>query len=301
MPPPTPSRPAITPASAPITTRSAASGRSCGEVGQGHGGGSGCRRPPALARPPRRFKGNRRRRLRRHLGAARAAPAPARRPRRCALSDSIRRQARAPGRPWKAPSMCRVIWLQPRCRAAARPRCRAASPRTAASGRDVRPGRAEDRAGRPPRAAPARGRRRGRSSRRRARAPRNAAASSSPAMPPLTTIASSGKRRLHPQRRGRGRAAGSRGSPSGSAPRARPCARGSRPGAPRPPARSSRKAGSTASGSCSSTPIRHFTVTGTGPAAAIIAAAQSATSAGRRASAPRRSSPTAPGPTGSRR
>ena len=38
-------------------------------------------------------------------------------------------------------------------------------------------------------------------------------------------------------------------------------------------------------GPASSTPIRHFTVTGTGPAAAIIAAAQSATSAGVRISA----------------
>ena len=50
-------------------------------------------------------------------------------------------------------------------------------------------------------------------------------------------------------------------------------------------ARVSRKAGSTASGSCSSTPIRHFTVTGTGPAASIIAATQSATSSGVRISA----------------
>ena len=53
----------------------------------------------------------------------------------------------------------------------------------------------------------------------------------------------------------------------------------------RPPASVSRNAGSTASGSCSSTPIRHFTVTGTGPAAAIIAATQSATSSGVRISA----------------
>jgi hypothetical protein len=42
----------------------------------------------------------------------------------------------------------------------------------------------------------------------------------------------------------------------------------------------SRKAGSTASGTWSSTPIRHFTVTSTG-ATPIIAATQSATSAGR--------------------
>ena len=46
-----------------------------------------------------------------------------------------------------------------------------------------------------------------------------------------------------------------------------------------------RKSGSTTAGSCSSTPMRHFTVTGTGPAASIIAAAQSATSAGVRISA----------------
>ena len=66
---------------------------------------------------------------------------------------------------------------------------------------------------------------------------------------------------------------------------ARPCAHARRPAAPPPPATAARKAGRTASGSWSSTPMRHLTVTGTGPAASIIAAAQSATSSGVRISA----------------
>ena len=60
-------------------------------------------------------------------------------PRRCALSDSARRHARAPGRPWKAPSMCRVIWCSPV------PRARSSSmygsiARTAASAATSGPG-----------------------------------------------------------------------------------------------------------------------------------------------------------------
>ena len=64
-------------------------------------------------------------------------------------------------------------------------------------------------------------------------------------------------------RRGHSRAAGCRGSPSATGPAARPCAHAPRSRRRRPRARRRRARSSASSGSCSSTPMRHFTVTGT--------------------------------------
>ena len=130
----------------------------------------------------------------RQARATSSGPAPG----RCASSDRRRRQARAPGRPWKAPSMCRVIALS--------------GVPAAALGLDVgqhrrdrrlgasRRGRRRRRsAGRPRRGAPARDRRRDRSSRRRALREEAARPPRAPAMPPLMAMARSGKRAFMPE------------------------------------------------------------------------------------------------------
>ena len=102
----------MTPAIAPIPTSSAASCRRCGRSGEGHGGDPAAAAPSALARGRRLSKGSAAAGSGATSRSARrtsSGPAPA----RCAFSESTRRQARAPGRPWKAPSIWRMICVQP--------------------------------------------------------------------------------------------------------------------------------------------------------------------------------------------